>query len=291
MLPDRLKDETCTLAAQDDSFFAYYFTDPAFAARFEQKFGFAQVPWGMGVARDRQRQAGPRARPDEPDLSPRRRVPRDRPRQSHRHRLSRAAAGRLAAARLQHRQRQHQPRLRPAGRSMPSWSRRRSPASVAAFEDWYRDATGIDLAAADAEDRAGLVAVPERRRQFADPDRRRAGGDLGLRAGCSARRWARASGCCAGRRARVTVALQSSPIVLTLVIAAALAHAICSLFVGGGARRRDPGARPHQRQQCRPGDLRGDAEPARRTGRPRCRSAIEPVPARSAARRPRSWRF
>ena len=51
VLPDRLKDETCTLAAQDDSFFAFYFTDPAFANRFEQKFGFAQVPWGMGVAR------------------------------------------------------------------------------------------------------------------------------------------------------------------------------------------------------------------------------------------------
>ena len=51
VLPDRLKDETCTLAAQDDSFFAFYFTNPAFAERFEQKFGFAQVPWGMGVAR------------------------------------------------------------------------------------------------------------------------------------------------------------------------------------------------------------------------------------------------
>src|SRR6185503_16689229 len=51
VLPDRLKDQTCTLAAQDDSFFAYYFTDPAFAGRFEQKFGFAQVPWGMAVAR------------------------------------------------------------------------------------------------------------------------------------------------------------------------------------------------------------------------------------------------
>jgi ABC-type amino acid transport substrate-binding protein/ABC-type amino acid transport system permease subunit len=51
VLPDRLKDETCTLAAQDDSFFAFYFTDPAFADRFEQKFGFAQVPWGMAVAR------------------------------------------------------------------------------------------------------------------------------------------------------------------------------------------------------------------------------------------------
>ena len=31
VLPERLKDETCTLAAQDDSFFAQSFTDPAFA--------------------------------------------------------------------------------------------------------------------------------------------------------------------------------------------------------------------------------------------------------------------
>jgi ABC-type amino acid transport substrate-binding protein/ABC-type amino acid transport system permease subunit len=50
VLPDRLKDETCILAAQDDSFFDYYFTEPAFAARFAQKFGFGQLPWGMAVA-------------------------------------------------------------------------------------------------------------------------------------------------------------------------------------------------------------------------------------------------
>lgn len=52
VLPDRLRDETCFLAAQDDSFFAFYFTDAGFAERFEQKFGFAQVPWGMAVARE-----------------------------------------------------------------------------------------------------------------------------------------------------------------------------------------------------------------------------------------------
>ena len=51
VLPERLRDETCVLAAQDDSFFAEYFTDPKFAAEFDQKFGFAQVPWGMAVAR------------------------------------------------------------------------------------------------------------------------------------------------------------------------------------------------------------------------------------------------
>lgn len=51
VLPDRLKDGTCTLAAQDDSFFAEAFTHPDFAARFVRKFGFAQVPWGMAVER------------------------------------------------------------------------------------------------------------------------------------------------------------------------------------------------------------------------------------------------
>jgi ABC-type amino acid transport substrate-binding protein/ABC-type amino acid transport system permease subunit len=51
VLPDRLRSQTCLLAAQDDSFFASYFTDPAFAAAFSRKFGFAQVPWGMAVQR------------------------------------------------------------------------------------------------------------------------------------------------------------------------------------------------------------------------------------------------
>ena len=51
ILPDRLKDRTCALAAQDDSFFAKYFTDPDFRAGYAPKFGFAQVPWGMAVAR------------------------------------------------------------------------------------------------------------------------------------------------------------------------------------------------------------------------------------------------
>jgi ABC-type amino acid transport substrate-binding protein/ABC-type amino acid transport system permease subunit len=51
LLPDRLRNGTCTLAAQDNSFFAAYFADPSFAERFVEKFGFAQVPWGMAVAR------------------------------------------------------------------------------------------------------------------------------------------------------------------------------------------------------------------------------------------------
>jgi polar amino acid transport system substrate-binding protein len=52
--PERLLDElkagTCTLIAQDDSFFAASFAEPRFAALYNQKFGFAPVPWGMAVA-------------------------------------------------------------------------------------------------------------------------------------------------------------------------------------------------------------------------------------------------
>ena len=51
VLPDRLRSGTCTVAAQDDSFFAAALADPGFAAAFAPKFGFAQVPWGMAVAR------------------------------------------------------------------------------------------------------------------------------------------------------------------------------------------------------------------------------------------------
>jgi ABC-type amino acid transport substrate-binding protein/ABC-type amino acid transport system permease subunit len=51
VLLERLADGSCTLAAQDDRFFAFYLNDPAFAARFSVKFGFAPMPWGMAVAR------------------------------------------------------------------------------------------------------------------------------------------------------------------------------------------------------------------------------------------------
>jgi polar amino acid transport system substrate-binding protein len=45
-----LPNGTCPLAAQDDSFFASYLTEPDFTSRFDEKFGFAPVPWGMAVA-------------------------------------------------------------------------------------------------------------------------------------------------------------------------------------------------------------------------------------------------
>ena len=50
-MPNGLRDGTCMLAAQDDSFFAPYLADPAFAAGFDIKFGFDAVPWGMAVAK------------------------------------------------------------------------------------------------------------------------------------------------------------------------------------------------------------------------------------------------
>jgi len=50
-LPQRLGDQSCVMAAQDDSFFASYLADPAFGARFEAKIGFDPVPWGAAVAR------------------------------------------------------------------------------------------------------------------------------------------------------------------------------------------------------------------------------------------------
>ena len=115
VLPDRLKDETCTLAAQDDSFFAYYFTDPAFADRFEQKFGFAQVPWGMGVARTGSDKLA-RALDLMSQIFHRDGTFLEIARENRiRTAFLEHQQRRLAAARLQHRRGQHQQRLRPAG--------------------------------------------------------------------------------------------------------------------------------------------------------------------------------
>ncbi len=49
-LLDRLHAGTCSIVAQDDSFFAASFATPEFAALYEAKFGFFPVPWGMAVA-------------------------------------------------------------------------------------------------------------------------------------------------------------------------------------------------------------------------------------------------
>ena len=213
------------------------------------------------------------------------------PRQSHRHRLPRDAAGGLAAA--------ASATPTPAAPTPPACcralnadlqptpfaGRRRGVRELGRADDRHRPV------AADAEDGAGLVDVPERHRQLADPDRRRAGGDPGLRRWCWAPRRARARRCCAGRRARITVTLQSSPIVLTLVIAAAIAHALfpysaavalgaaivaLGLINGSNAGQAISEAMHSLRAE------RGAAGAGR--DRRRCSSR------RSAARRRRSWR-
>lgn len=48
-LVDQLESGACSLAAQDDSLFAFHFLRPAFAARHDVKFGFSPLPWGMAV--------------------------------------------------------------------------------------------------------------------------------------------------------------------------------------------------------------------------------------------------
>ena len=52
LLARRLMDGSCPLVAQDESFFAYYFRDPAFTSRFETKLGLSVLPWGMAVEPD-----------------------------------------------------------------------------------------------------------------------------------------------------------------------------------------------------------------------------------------------
>ena len=51
-LVDKLRLGGCSLAAQDDSFFAAYFQQADFAAANSVKFGFAPLPWGAAVARE-----------------------------------------------------------------------------------------------------------------------------------------------------------------------------------------------------------------------------------------------
>lgn len=48
-LLDALRFDQCSLVAHDDSFFAESMNDPAFAARFEEKFSVLPTPWGIGI--------------------------------------------------------------------------------------------------------------------------------------------------------------------------------------------------------------------------------------------------
>lgn len=46
-----LENGLCKFAAQDSSYFAAFLAKPDFAARFDRKFGFSPVPWGIGYAK------------------------------------------------------------------------------------------------------------------------------------------------------------------------------------------------------------------------------------------------
>lgn len=224
VLPERLKDGTCTLAAQDDSFFAESFTDPAFAERYAQKFGFAQVPWGMAVARDGSAQLA-RALDLISQIFHRDGVF-----------LELGRAHRIGTGFLEQQQAVWQ---RPdcnieAGAAndvcvLPPFNAELQPTpfagSVAAFEAWFGSWTGIELSL------PMLVTAPAWS-MFKDG----VANSLVLIVGAllATLAFALLFGRALGSRSALlrwpvrllTVTLQSSPIVLTLVIAAAIARAL-----------------------------------------------------------------
>jgi polar amino acid transport system substrate-binding protein len=227
VLPDRLKDQTCTLAAQDDSFFAKYFTDADFNARYFQKFGFAQVPWGMAVARQGSAELAKAL-----DLISQ---------VFHRDGLF-IDIGRLHSIRLGFLEQQQAVWRRPAcnvatGSTDPNCvlaplDATLKPTSfapdVTAFEKWVDKSTGIDLS-------LPMLKTAPAWSLFVDG----IAFSLILIAGALVATFAFAMvlGAAMGSRSillrwparAITVTMQSSPIVLTLVIAAALAHALFAL--------------------------------------------------------------
>lgn len=224
VLPDRLKDGTCNLAAQDDSFFANYFTEADFSAAFLQKFGFAQVPWGMAVARHGSEQLA-RALDLIIQIF---------------HRdgqlIEIARAHRIGLAFLQRQQRVWRSiecNVETGSTNpnciLPPLDAALKPTSfapeVTAVEDWVEKQAGIDLT-------LPMLKTAPAWSMFKDG----VVNSLILIAGALVATLALALLFGAAMAARsmlvrwpartVTIALQSSPIVLTLVVAAAIAHAL-----------------------------------------------------------------
>src|SRR5438105_4523805 len=225
-LPDRLDDQSCTLAAQDDSFFASYFTDPRFTGRYSAKFGFAQV----AVNRNGSERLG-RALDLMSQIFHRDGVF-----------LASARANRIGTAFLEQ---QATVWARPECNSdtgatnpaciLPALDATLKPTvfadSVTAFETWFASRTGIDVmlpmlktAPAWSLFKDGII------------------NSLILVTGALVATlvFALGFGAALGSRSRLlrwpvrglTVTLQSSPIVLTLVFAAAIIHAIFSYSSG-----------------------------------------------------------
>ena len=227
VLPDRLWDQTCSLAAQDDSFFAKYFAEPDFNERYFQKFGFAQVPWGMAVARQ-----------GSADLA---RALDLIVQIFHRYGLF-IDIGRLHSIRLGFLQQQQQvwrkPECNTADGStnsaciLPPLDAALKPTSfapeVTAFERWIDDRTGVELS-------LPMLKTAPAWSLFRDG----VAYSLILIAGALAATLAFAVLLGAGMGSRslllrwptrlIVMTLQSSPIVLTLVIAAAVAHGVFAL--------------------------------------------------------------
>ena len=230
MLPDRLDDQSCRLVAQDDSFFASYFTDPRFARRYSAKFGFAQVPWGMAVNRDGSERLG-RTLDLMSQIFHRDGVFLDSARANH---IATAFLERQAAVWERPECNSGTGSTNPAC-ILPPLNTTLQPTvfagSITALETWFASHTGIDLllpmfktVPAWSLFQDGIV------------------NSLILVTGALVATlvFALAFGAALGSRSRllrwpargVTVTLQSSPIVLTLVIAAAIIHALFTYSSG-----------------------------------------------------------
>ena len=224
LLPDRLKDDTCTLAAQDDSFFAYYFTDPAFSERYFQKFGFSQVPWGMAVARQGSAELG-RALDLISQIFHRDGLFLDIGRKNH------IGTGFLREQQVVWQRPQCNTATGSANPAcvLPALNTALPPTSfakgVSSFEDWFELQTGIDLT-------LPMLKTAPAWSMFKEG----VANSLILIAGAltATLAFAVVFGAAMGSRSAllrwpargVTVTLQSSPIVLTLVIALAIAQAM-----------------------------------------------------------------
>ena len=114
VLPDRLKDQTCTLGGAGRQLLRQVLHRRRFQRPLFPEVRLRPGAVGHGRGAPGQRRARARARPDQPGLPSRRPVHRYRPPAQHPAGLPAAAAAGLAQARVQHRCRLRQPELRSA---------------------------------------------------------------------------------------------------------------------------------------------------------------------------------
>ena len=195
----------------------------------------------------------------------------------------------MGAIRLQHRHWQHGAGLHSSAgqcRAGGNPIRRRGRR----VRNLVRAADRVRAVLADARDGAGLVAVPQWRRQLAHTSRRRARFDPGFRPPVRLRDGrAVAAAALAGARRHDRAAIVADPADPGHYRGG---HARGgAVFAGDRDRRGDRGAGPQQRQQCRPGHFGGLHHAERRAERRGRSIGSRSFPARSACRRRKSWRF